>query len=283
MLIPGYDGSLMNGLLTNPRFVNDIDNPSPNILGLISAAYPLGGIVGIFPAPWVADKFGRRIAVMCGALFIIIGGLVQTFTTGGMKLLGGRILVGVGSSFQGIGAPSWLAEVSHPRNRAQTAALINTCWYIGSIIAAWTVFGALDISGSWSWRLCCLIQIVPCIVQLGLLYFTEESPRWLIGKGKEAEALRILAKYHANGDENDELVQFEFTEIKEAIAFERAATAGVTLMSFTKTKGNKHRLLILIVSQHPVATDNSSSVSTPNGSATVSFRTISALSSPRWA
>jgi MFS family permease len=247
-LTQGYDGSLMNGLLTNPRFVAAIDHPDANMLGLISAAYPLGGLAGILPAPWVADKFGRRIAVMCGALCIITGGLVQTFTTGGTKMLAGRLIVGIGSSFQGIGCPSWVAETAHPRNRAQTAALINTCWYIGSIIAAWTVFGALDIQGSWSWRLCCLVQILPCVVQLGLLYFTEESPRWLIRNGKEDQALRILARFHANGDQDDELVQFEFQEISEAIAAEQVATAGVSLRSFTKSKGNRHRLVILIVS-----------------------------------
>lgn len=143
-----------------------------------------------------------------------------------------------------------MAEVSHPRNRSQTTALINTCWYIGSIIAAWVTFGALNIGSSWSWRLCCLIQAVPCVIQLLGLWFTEESPRWLISKGREDQALRVLAKYHANGDENDELVRFEFEEIKEAIAAEKAATEGVNVMSFTKTKGNRHRLLILIVRLH---------------------------------
>ena len=143
--------------------------------------------------------------------------------------------------------------MSHPRNRAQTTALINTCWYIGSIIAAWTTFGALNIAGSWSWRLCCLIQVVPCAVQLVGLWFTEESPRWLISKGQEERALRVLAKYHANGDEQDELVQFEFEEIKEAIAAEKKANASVSVWTFTKTRGNKHRLLILIVSTSSIS------------------------------
>lgn len=262
---PGYDGSLMNGLLSNPVFVTAIDNPDGNKLGLISAAYALGGLVGIFPAPIVADKFGRRAAILCGASFIIAGSLVQTFTTGGNAMLGGRLVVGIGSAFQvsrlsaissflkvmltsqGIGGGPLVAEISHPRNRAQCTALINTCWYVGSIIAAWTTFGALNIASSWSWRLCCLIQCVPCVIQVILLWFTEESPRWLVSKGKEEQALRVLAKYHANGDDQDELVQFEFQEIREAIAQEKMATEGVNIKAFVKTKGNRHRLLILIV------------------------------------
>jgi hypothetical protein len=48
-----------------------------------------------------------------------------------------------------------------------------------------------------------------------------ESPRWLISKGKDAQALRTLAYYHADGDENDGLVRYEFDEIKAAIEFDR--------------------------------------------------------------
>lgn len=209
-------------------------------------------------------------------------------------MLAGRLIVGIGSSFQvclpplglsltcqGIGGGPLVAEVSHPRNRPQCTALINTCWYIGSIIAAWVTFGALNISGAWSWRLCCLIQIVPAAIQLILVWFVEESPRWLISKGKEEKALQVLAKYHANGDEQDELVQFEFEEIRDAIAKERSAVDGVSLKSFVKTKGNRHRLLILIVSPLVTLADPSASPSTPNGSETVSSLTTSPRFSPR--
>lgn len=278
----GYDGSLMNGLLANPTFVEAIDNPDANKLGIISAAYALGGIPALLPASWIADRFGRRMTMTIGALLIIAGGLVQTFTKGGNAMLGGRFVVGLGSAFQAIGGGPYVAEISHPRNRAQTTALINTCWYIGSIIAAWVTFGALNINGSWSWRLCCLFQIFPCCIQLGILGFVKESPRWLISKGREEEALLILAKYHANDDVQDELVQFEFTEIREAIKAEREAQAGVSWSAFFKTKGNRHRLLIIIVSfpsldTFTVLTCPSLSPSSPNGSVTVSSPIVSAL------
>lgn len=90
----------MNGLLSNPVFVQAIDNPDGNKLGLISAAYPLGALVGVFPAPYVADKLGRKVSILIGCLIIIAGALVQTLTTGGNNMLGGRFVVGLGATFQ---------------------------------------------------------------------------------------------------------------------------------------------------------------------------------------
>jgi hypothetical protein len=48
-----------------------------------------------------------------------------------------------------------------------------------------------------------------------------ESPRWLIDHGREEEALEILAEVHGHGDPNAELVQLEFTEIKDQVTFEK--------------------------------------------------------------
>jgi hypothetical protein len=99
-----------------------------------------------------------------------------------------------------------------------------------------------------------------------------ESPRFLISKGKNEQALQILAKYHvreillysvcsnarcihvlpadaaqANGDDQDPLVQLEYAEIVEAIEAEKAATKGSSYIQFFKTKGNRHRLIICIL------------------------------------
>jgi hypothetical protein len=44
---------------------------------------------------------------------------------------------------------------------------------------------------------------------LVFIFFIPGSPRWLIAKERNDEALNILKKYHANGN-NDPTVQFEF-------------------------------------------------------------------------
>ena len=46
-----------------------------------------------------------------GAILIIVGAIVQTFTKGGDPMLAGRFVVGLGASFEAIG------EFSHPPGR----------------------------------------------------------------------------------------------------------------------------------------------------------------------
>ena len=73
-----------------------------------------------------------------------------------------------------------------------------------------------------------------------------ESPRWLISRNRSNEALKILAKYHANGDAQDPTVQFEYAEIKETLRLEFLYKKSSSYFDFVKTKGNRYRLLLII-------------------------------------
>jgi len=70
--------------------------------------------------------------------------------------------------------------------------------------------------------------------------------QWLVKKGKEKEARDILVKYHANGKEDDELVEYEFQEIVVALS-EEEANSQTKYTDYLKGPGNRRRLLIIIV------------------------------------
>lgn len=48
-----------------------------------------------------------------------------------------------------------------------------------------------------------------------------ESPRWLVQRDRQDEALKVLARIHADNDVSDPYVQAEFAEIKAKLSYEK--------------------------------------------------------------
>jgi Sugar (and other) transporter len=67
----------------------------------------------------------------------------------------------------------------------------------------------------------------------------------MIAKGKHKKVLQILAKCHARGNVEDEVVQIEYREIQETIKLEQEFE-GSGWTELWRTPGNRHRLVILI-------------------------------------
>jgi sugar porter (SP) family MFS transporter len=241
----GYDGSMMNGLQTLPQWKQAFNNPDGGQLGLLNAIQNIGTFGALPFSPYVTDYFGRRFAIFLGASLMCAGAAIQTASQNVQMFIGARFLLGFGLTFAANAAPLLVAELSYPTYRGPLTSMYNSMWYSGAIVAAWSTFGTFKLNSSWSWRIPSVLQALPSILQVGLIYFCPESPRWLVSKDRHAEALKTLAYYHADGREEDPLVQYEFEEIKAAIELDRTATASVGWMSLIKTPGNRKRIRII--------------------------------------
>jgi hypothetical protein len=90
-----------------------------------------------------------------------------------------------------------------------------------------------------------LVQAFPSVLQMSFVWFVPESPRFLIAHGKVEQAHNVLAKVHANGDRESEIVMLELQEIKDTIKLEQEFESN-GWMELIRTKGNRHRLIILL-------------------------------------
>ena len=88
---------------------------------------------------------------------------------------------------------------------------------IGIMLAYWAAFGSNYIGGTgdgqsdMAWRLPMIIQGLPAVILCIGLFFMPFSPRLLVNKGRDSEALRTLA-YLRNLPEDHYLVQVEYLE-----------------------------------------------------------------------
>ncbi|CCM06853.1 uncharacterized protein FIBRA_09158 [Fibroporia radiculosa] len=242
----GFDGSLMNSFQSLYQWEDYFHSPSGSLLGVLSAMQNIGSLAAYPFAPYLSDGIGRRATIFIGAIITIAGVAVQSASYNIGMFIAGRFLVGFGVCFATNAAPLLVTEISYPPYRAPLTSLYNSLWYSGNVIASWTTYGTAYIPNQWSWRIPSIIQGIPAFIQLVLVMFAPESPRWLIAKGKEAQGLHILAYYHADGNEQDPLVQFEFEEIKAAIAFDRQVNKNVNWFTLFATPGNRKRIIIAV-------------------------------------
>ncbi|PSN65783.1 general substrate transporter [Corynespora cassiicola Philippines] len=244
----GFDGSMMNGLQAVEGWRSYFGEPRGATLGLFNGAYPIGGLVAVPFISTLNDYLGRRWGIAVGAIVCIIGATLQGAAQNLAMFVVSRGIIGAGAVLiQAAGGPL-IAEIAHPRHRATATALFMTSYALGSICAAWTTFGSFRIDSTWSWRIPSLLQGAPSVIQLLGIFFVPESPRWLISRGRDEEALQMLSKYHAEGNENDPLVQFEYNEIREAVAIDKANDGDNILQKyweFMKTPGNRKRAFLL--------------------------------------
>ena len=242
----GYDGSMMNGLQSLSQWEDAFHKPSGGMLGLLNAIQNIGSLAAYPFAPYLSDGIGRRRTVFVGACIMLVATALQTASQSVNMFIGARFLIGFGLTFAANAAPMLVTEISYPTYRAPLTSLYNSLWYSGSIIAAWTTYGTFNINSTWAWRIPSVLQGIPAVLQFVLVLFGPESPRWLISKGKDEQALKTLAYYHADGNDQDPLVQYEFEEIKAAINFDREVSKNVGWKSLIATPGNRKRMRIIV-------------------------------------
>ncbi|KAL7958032.1 general substrate transporter [Trichoderma compactum] len=242
-LTSGFDSQMINALQIVPSWVDYFDNPQGSLKGIIAAAYSLGAILSLPFIPIINDKFGRRWSILGGSVIMIIGALIQGFSQHVAMYIVARIILGFGIPTCIVSGSSLIGELGYPKERAVLTSLFNVSYFIGQIVAAAITFGTNSIPNNWGWRIPSLLQMVPSVIQIVFVFMLPESPRWLVTKGRSAEANEILIKYHAEGDADSEFVRAEMAQIQTTIEIETENNKKNWLSIFA-TAGMRRRTLI---------------------------------------
>ncbi|KAH8669179.1 putative hexose transporter [Xylariales sp. PMI_506] len=242
----GFDNSMMNGLQALSYWQDYFNHPSGSILGLFNCVMSVGALCGLVFLPYIMDNWGRKPSIVLGSCIMLLGIGLQTGSNSFGMFVAARLILGFGDIIVICTAPLLIAEIAPAQDRAILVTLAGATYHSGAFIAAWTTYGTLQIQSDWSWRAPSLIQAPFTAIMLFVIWWIPESPRFYIAKDQPDKALKILAHYHANGDDRDEVVQLEFAEITTALAMEKAHKKSFAFYDFLRTKGNRWRLLIII-------------------------------------
>jgi sugar porter (SP) family MFS transporter len=243
----GYDGSMLNGLQITTQWQEFFDHPKGAHLGTLSNGTRYGQLASLLVAAPMMERLGRRRPIAIGSCILLVGIALQTAATNYSMFLVGRLLIGFGNSIQTLACPVLASELAYPFQRPTIIGIENTTGSLGQIMAAWITYGTAFMATSWAWRLPSLLQAMSSIFQLIMSFFIPESPRWLVAQGRREEAWEILKKYHAEGDGDSQLLQFEMQEIDAAIEAQNMQ-ARSSWREWFRTPANRHRLFIVVTS-----------------------------------
>ncbi|KAJ5625989.1 hypothetical protein N7510_002298 [Penicillium lagena] len=243
----GYDGSMLNGLQSMKQWQHFFDFPGGSRLGSLSNGVIFGQILAFPIAPWLCDHTGRRFPIFIGSALLVIGAILQCASQDYAMFLVSRMIIGFGGLIAVEASPMLVSELAYPTHRPVLVGYYNNLWYLGAMLAAWITYGTyfMGPNTSWAWRIPSLLQGFFPLLQVLFVYLLPESPRYLVQKDRHEEARKVLVKYHAGGDEESPLVDYE---MKEIILHIQAAKSGskTGYREFLSTRGNMHRLFIII-------------------------------------
>ena len=206
-LLFGYDWVVIGG--AKPFF-----EPYFHILtgtaqsGWANSCALLGCLIGSMISGALSDRFGRkRLLLASGLLFTgssILTGGASTFHIFVFWRICGGVAIGMASNL----SPMYIAEVAPAAMRGRLVAVNQLAIVFGILAAqvsnlliarkmpdnATAEMIRLSWNGLQGWRWMFYAVAVPSVAFFALTLFVPESPRWLVKKGRDSLALRILAR-----------------------------------------------------------------------------------------
>ncbi len=154
-----------------------------------------GIFVGAFIIGRLADMLGRKIAFMISVVFYSLFSILSAFVPEGfwqlLTILRFIIGLGIGGAFT-ITFP-YVSEFSPTKVRGLITGISAVDVPAGTLLASLSSAYLEPIIG---WQGLFLIGGIPLVLLPFIYLYMEESPRWLISKGKLLEARKAIAKMY---------------------------------------------------------------------------------------
>ncbi|CED84409.1 general substrate transporter [Phaffia rhodozyma] len=226
----GYDQGVMSGIITGPYFQAYFQNPDPVKIGTMVSVLEIGAFVTSLIAGKLADIKGRTFTIGLGSFIFVIGGALQTFTTGFNSMIVGRLVSGFGVGMLSMIVPCYQAEVSPAHNRGLLGCVEFTGNIVGYASSVWIDYFASFLKSDLSWRIPLSIpqpflspqihSIIGVILALGSLVIPE-SPRHLIAVGRDDEGIKVIAALRGKMEDDIE-VREEYEGVRDVVTADKA-------------------------------------------------------------
>ncbi|XP_066545627.1 solute carrier family 2, facilitated glucose transporter member 11b isoform X2 [Amia ocellicauda] len=169
----------------------------------IVSIFTLGGFIGASIGGALAIRVGRKGSLLVNNVFALLASLLMglSYPTGVFELLIiGRFLIGLNAGIGICVQPLYLGEIA-PRSLRGVMAMGTSVFITGGILMGQVIGLKELLGGEEYWPILLSTSCIPAVLQLLILPWFPESPRYLlIDKGDDLECKKALKKLHGPDD-----------------------------------------------------------------------------------
>src|ERR1022692_3800575 len=165
--------------------------------GLLYTLTLLASGIGGLLFGWLADRIGRKRALMFSILTYSVCSFASGLSTTVLMLAAFRFILGLGMGVEWNTGATLVAETWPDELRAKAIALVQSSWAIGYALAALVAAVVLRYA---NWRMVFFVGILPAIVTLWMRKSVPESRLWLDHReAANPEVLGVAQQYDSVG------------------------------------------------------------------------------------
>jgi len=196
----GYDSGVINGTQQGLELAFGLSKLGT---GFTVGSILIGCAIGAFSAGRLADRLGRRNVMMMAALLFLLSALGAGAASSATLFILARLLGGLGVGAASVLSPVYISEVTPAAIRGRLSSLqqiMIITGLTGAFVANYALAKAAGTSvdplwfGYAAWRWMFWMQVIPAAIYFLALMVIPESPRFLVVKGRDAEARTVLTR-----------------------------------------------------------------------------------------
>ncbi|MDB6009782.1 MAG: D-xylose transporter XylE [Gammaproteobacteria bacterium] len=221
-LLFGWDTAVISGAVSSidAYFIDPLglsETARTSLSGWTISSALVGCIIGAAVAGWISTALGRKGGLIVAALLFFAGSLgsaVPEFGFGTIGQMGPhalwpfifyRILGGVGVGIASMLSPLYIAEISPSAIRGRLVSFNQLAIVLGILVVYFVNWYIASLGNdAWlksvGWRWMLASEAIPSAVFLVLLVFVPDTPRWLVLRGRNDEALAQLKRVTEEAD-----------------------------------------------------------------------------------
>ncbi len=246
----GFDAAVISGV--NSFITAEFDLTSLQ-LGWVVASVTISSALAMLTAGYISDLFGRKKILISVALLYSISAILSAFAPSYALLVTARLIGGIAFGAALVLVPVYIAEIVPAKTRGSMVSINQLAIVIGFSAAYFSNYYLLQLAESnvgfvsdWAidtqtWRWMLGLESLPALIYFFLLFLIPNSPRWLVMKGRETEAMAVLSK--TNGEANATSI---LAEIKQSLA-ESKLQKGSSVMELFQPKMRLIMTVALII------------------------------------